>query len=142
MKIINHVDNTELKLPSISALVASGVSIKNAQQRHYRAVLRAVYSPILYPIYSTKMSEFLEKYKDEKLVPYKMTESDKKKLKNNPDYIEDIPRYYVPGYDKAVSNWKLDGILAQEFYSRFMNNDPTLVHVANLWNETYKLVLD
>ena len=142
MKIVNRVDNTELKLPSISALVASGVSIKNAQQRHYRAVLRAVYSPILYPIYSTKMSEFLEKYKDEKLVPYKMTESDKKKLKNNPDYIEDIPRYYVPGYDKAVSNWKLDGILAQEFYSRFMNNDPTLVHVTNLWNETYKLVLD
>ena len=88
------------------------------------------------------MSELLEKYKDEKLVPYKMTESDKKKLKNNPDYIEDIPRYYVPGYDKAVSNWKLDGILAQEFYSRFMNNDPTLVHVTNLWNETYKLVLD
>ena len=39
MKIINRVDNTELKLPSISALVASGVSIKNAQQRQYRAVL-------------------------------------------------------------------------------------------------------
>lgn len=142
MKIINRVDNTELKLPSISALVASGMSIKDAQQKHYKAVLRAVYSPILYPIYSTKMSELIEEYKDTKLVPYKMTDTDKKRLKNDPGYIEDIPKWYVPGYDKAVSNWKLDGILAQEFYARFMNNDPTLVHVANLWNETYKLVLD
>ena len=142
MKIVDRKTNKELKLPSISELVADGMSIKKASLKHYKAVLRAVYCPTLYAIYSTKMADYLEKYKDEKLVPYELTEMDKKKLKNNPDYIEDIPRYYIPGYDKAVSNWKLDGILAQEFYSRFMKNDPTLVQCANTWNEDYYLVLD
>lgn len=142
MKIIDRKTNKELKLPSISELVAGGMSIKKASDKHYKAVLRAVYCPTLYSIYSIKMADYLKKYKNEKLIPYKLTEKDKKKLKNNSDYIEDIPRYYVPGYDKAVSNWKLDGILAQEFYSRFMKNDPALVECANTWNKDYYLVLD
>lgn len=142
MKIVNRIDGTELELPSVSVLVASGVSIKDAELRHYKAVLRAVYSPIYYPIYSKKMKEVLEKYKNKKLVPYKMTESDRRKLEENPDYIEDIPRYYVPGYDKAVSNWRFDSVLAKEFYSRFMNNERELAYAANSWNKIYKLVLD
>lgn len=142
MKIIDRKTNKELKLPSISELVAGGMSIKKASDKHYKAVLRAVYCPTLYSLYSIKMNEIIEKYKDVKIVPYEMTESDKRKLAKNPDYIEDIPRYYIPGFDEAASNWRLDGELAREFYSRFMKNDQTLVECANTWNEDYYLVLD
>lgn len=142
MKIMRRADDTELKLPSISELVASGVSIKDAQYKHYRAVLRAIYSPIAFQNCSYAVNDLVKQYKDKPLLPYKMTDADRKKLENNPDYINDIPRYYVPEYDKAVSNIKFDTIVAKEFYNRFMNNDRSLISICDIWNEEYYLIAD
>lgn len=139
MKIINRETGEEVKIPKVSEMVASGMSVKDAQLRHKKNVLRYIYDGNVFFNYSYAFDNLLKKYGNKKLIPYEMTESQKSRVKNNPNVMLDIPTYYVKGYDKAVSDIKFDTMLATEFYSRFIKGDTSLIPVVNNWNPNYML---
>ncbi len=139
MKIINRETGEEVKIPKVSEMVASGMSVKDAQLRHKRAVLHYIYDSNVFFNYSYALDNLLKKYGKRKLIPYEMTEHQKECIKNNPNAILDIPRYYIKGYDSVVSDTKFDTTLTTEFYFRFMSNDSSLIPVVNNWNPDYML---
>lgn len=104
-----------------------------------RKVLRLLYSPYseAYIDYSELFRQVLKKYENEPLVKYELTESDKVRLKENPDYINDIPRYVVRGFDKAVGS-EFERKLTNEFYERFQRAETEIVKFINDTNLEYK----
>lgn len=101
-----------------------------------------IYSPIspFWSLFSPMIGELTEKYKDVPITEHKMTEVEKRKLEKNPDYINDIPKYEVKGYDKAVSNSRMDQYLAKEFCSLFNNGDETVIKFVNKFNPDFYVV--
>lgn len=107
-----------------------------------RDFVSKVYSPIspLWSLFSPMIGELMEKYKNVPITKHKMTEVEKRKLEKNPDYINDIPKYEVKGYDKAVSNSRMDQYLAKEFCSLFNNADETVIKFVNKFHPDYYVV--
>lgn len=99
-----------------------------------------LYSPIasFYSLVSPKVGQILEKYKNRPLVKHKITNLEKKKLAQNPDYINDIPKYEIKGYDKEVSKSRLDRELATEFYNLFQSGNEIIVKFINKFHPEYK----
>lgn len=107
------------------------IDISSMSRREFMSL---VYSPIALTyqlFYSKIMLDALEYYKDAPLVEHKITESEKRKLKENPDYALDIPKYEIEGYDDFVSNERLERRISTEFYTRFMTGDRKLVEMVN-----------
>lgn len=92
-----------------------------------------------FSLVSRTYKDILEKYKDVPLTPYKMTESDLKKIASDPDYIMDIPKFHVKGFDEEVSSTKFDQKICDEFYERFSNQDKKLFVWINKNNPTFKI---
>ena len=88
---------------------------------------------------SNTLAEVIEKYKDRPLVKYEPTEKKKKKMEEDPEYILDLPRFIIEGYDDVVSNSRFDQKLCDEFYSRFMDHDKVLFDLINRKNPKYKI---
>lgn len=107
-----------------------------------RDFVSKVYSPIshLWSLFSPMIGELMEKYKNIPITKHKMTEVEKRKLEKNPDYINDIPKYEVKGYDRAVSNSRMDRYLSDEFYSLFYNADETVIKFVNKFHPDYYVV--
>lgn len=101
-----------------------------------------VYSPIshLWSLFSPMIGKLMDKYKNTPITKHKMTEVEKRKLEKNPDYINDIPKYEIKGYDRAVSNSRMDRYLSDEFYSLFCNADETVIKFVNKFHPDYYVV--
>ena len=93
-----------------------------------------------FSLVSRTYKDILEKYKDVPLTPYKMTESDLRKIASDPDYIMDIPKFHVKGFDEEVSSTRFDQRICDEFYERFERKDIKLYNWINENNPTYKIV--
>lgn len=104
-------------------------------------ILYKVYSPVsyYYNLCSKKLQRLIEIYKDKPLVPYKLTDEDKRRLKRNPDYINDIPAWTIEGYDKEVSASKYNLDITNEFITRFLQADEELVDFINENNDEVKV---
>ena len=104
-----------------------------------RKIMRLLFSPYSeqYVDYCEYFKSIIKKYRNEPLVEYKLTDADRRELERNPDYINDIPRYIVKGYDTAVGGG-FDGRARDEFYQRFQNADKEIVKFINNVNPFYK----
>lgn len=104
-----------------------------------RQVVNQLYTPHLeeYLDYSPIFLDLIERFKDAPLKKYKMTEADKKRVMENPDAINDIPRYYVPVFDMKVGN-EIDGKLREEFYSGFVYGKKHIIDFINKTSSKYR----
>lgn len=90
---------------------------------------------------SEEYNKVIDKYRGKaKLVKYVPTVYDIEQLKVNPDHINDMPRWYVPGLDRALSSDELERRMKAEFVSRYDAEDPTIISMVNKYNRTYKIV--
>lgn len=107
-------------------------------------IIRAILSPIYnkFMLQSDLLNATVEQYKDEQLKPYVMTERDKVRLVENPDYINDIPRYQVRQFDKVVSDCRFDQKVRNEFFFRYRHNDVRLMNFINDFHPDYCARID
>lgn len=112
--------------------------------RNKRDLIYKVYSSVstLWNLYSPFMGQILEKYKNVPITKHEMTESEKRKLENNPDYANDIPKYEVKGYDREVSNSRIDKMLSLEFYLLFLDNSKTVIDFINKFHPDFYAELE
>ena len=90
---------------------------------------------------SDEYNKVIEKYRGKaKLVKYTPTVYDLEQLKVNPDHINDMPRWYVPGLDRALSSDELERRMKTEFVSRYDAEDPAIISMVNKYNRAYKIV--
>ena len=90
---------------------------------------------------SEEYNKVIEKYRGKaKLVKYTPTVYDLEQLKVNPDHINDMPRWYVPGLDRALSSDELERRMKTEFVSRYDAEDPVIISMVNKYNRSYKIV--
>lgn len=90
---------------------------------------------------SEEYNKVIDKYRGKaKLVKYTPTVYDLEQLKVNPDHINDMPRWYVPGLDRALSSDELERRMKTEFVSRYDAEDPAIISMVNKYNRTYKIV--
>lgn len=115
---------------------------KRSEITNYDELIQTFYTDHAdeYLSYSLKFEKILKKYEKAPLVKYKLTEHDKERLKEDPDYINLIPRYVVRGYDDAVGH-KFDKTLKNEFYQGFLDGESKIIDFINNTNETYKAEL-
>ena len=122
MKIFNKKTNDEILIPN------------------RRAFAQYVYTDInfMYSFISPILSEITEKYKDEELTEHIITADEARRLMENPDYIHDIPKMEIKGYDTEVSATRLDRQIGEEAYNAFLNNDSKILNVINNFHPTLK----
>ena len=142
MRFFTKSTNKEVCFFDYDKALASGKTEEEILDSAKRAICGILYTPFgnSYLNYSTKMHELESKYAKEIKtgpIPYKMTEHDKKELAKNPDYINDIPKLYIPGYDKAVSTSHFDTELVNEFYTRLCDDDPEIIKFVNNVNPLF-----
>lgn len=90
---------------------------------------------------SEEYNKVIDKYRGKaKLVKYTPTVYDLEQLKVNPDHINDMPRWYVPGLDRALSSDELERRMKTEFVSRYDSEDPAIISMVNKYNRSYKIV--
>lgn len=90
---------------------------------------------------SEEYNKVIDKYRGKaKLVKYTPTVYDLEQLKVNPDHINDMPRWYVPGLDRALSSDELERRMKTEFVSRYDAEDPAIISMVNKYNRSYKIV--
>lgn len=90
---------------------------------------------------SEEYNKVIDKYRGKaKLVKYTPTVYDLEQLKVNPDHINDMPRWYVPGLDRALSSDELERRMKTEFVSRYDAEDPEIISMVNKYNRSYKIV--
>lgn len=101
-----------------------------------------VYSPVspLWSIFSPMIGRVMKKYENMPITKHKITEVEKRRLEKNPDYINDIPKYEVKGYDRVVSNSRMDNRLSEEFYSLFYDMDEIVIKFINKFHPDYYVV--
>lgn len=102
-------------------------------------ILSFLYTPYVseYENYCLILKQAIKKYKDQKLVKYVPNEYEKRMIEEDPSFAENIPEYYVPGYDEVVGA-KYPGRTRKEFLERFKNSDPEIVEFINKYNKFYK----
>lgn len=125
MKVFNKKTNEEVKIPN------------------RRAFAQYVYTDIafMYGFVSPLLKEIADKYKDEEITEHIITAKEAKTLVENSDYIQDIPKFEVKGYDEEVSASRLDRQIGEEAYNAFLNNDTTLLGLINKNHPTLKALL-
>lgn len=107
------------------------------------SIMKSIYSPIscAYDHYSPMINDLIEKYKDNEVVPHVLTSYEQKRLAENPDFINDIPRGDIKGYDKAISHELFERRLKEEFYSLFCNADERIIKCINRHHKDYKAII-
>ena len=126
MKIINKLTGEEKKLET------------------YKSIIKYILAPIReeYTFVSDIMQELLDKYKNEKLVKFVPDRHQIRRMVLNPECILDMPRYYVKGYDKAVTSDGFDAKISREFYRKFMQEDLDLIKFINKYHPTLKIIME
>lgn len=107
-----------------------------------RTIISQLYSPAYeyWTFYSPIINEILEKYKDVPLTPYIPTKAICESLIRNPEKAEFVPRWEVKGYDKEVSDERIERKLRDEFYQMYLDNRIEVVEFVCIYNPIYKAV--
>lgn len=126
-----------------SCITKEYISLDNLDEKTRRQrILRCLYHPCYgrWLSISHEYAQVLKRYEGRaKLVKYKLTEYDKAQIVKNPDYALDLPRWYVPGLDRALSSDLFEKKMRDEFISRFDAEDEELIKMTNTYNHQYKL---
>lgn len=131
---------------SVEDIMEAENKTRDAAQKLHNA---RIYTILCNPCYgpwmdvSEEYMAVINKYRGKaKLVKYKMTAEDKRRVAANPAAIMDIPRLWVPGLDRALGSDLLEKRMKAEFVRRFDEGDPAIVQLVNRFNPSYKIVVE
>jgi glycerophosphoryl diester phosphodiesterase len=119
----------------------TGEKLNSKKAKNRFKILLEVLNPV-YPEYmmiSSTLNALIDEYKNAELQPYIPTKSDYEHIKRDPDFALDIPKYYVPEYDKIVSSSKFDDKIRQEFISRCNIGDPNICIFIEKYNHDFEV---
>lgn len=108
-----------------------------------RGISRVLYSPIegRFGAMSHVMDDIIKKYENVPLTPYKPTAGEQEQLKQNPDFIQDLPTVYIKGFDKEAGSDLTGKKIFKEFCERLEKEDAEVIRLINRSNPYVKVVL-
>lgn len=143
LKVYNRSTGEEMAVNIDDIMRVEKKTYNQAEATHYQRTYVLLCSPCYgkWMDVSEEYNKVIEKYRGKaKLVKYTPTVYDLEQLKVNPDHINDMPRWYVPGLDRALSSDELERRMKTEFVSRYDAEDPVIISMVNNYNRTYKIV--
>lgn len=142
MKVIDRLTGKEVILFNREKWLSLGWSKEQADKKERSIIISTFYTPYYYNYldFSPFMNRVLKKYKDAPLLPYIPTDYERECIKKDPSYIDLIPRFYVPGYDRAIGSDRVDTRLKVEFYSGWKNEEDFVLKFVNSTNPQYRIV--
>lgn len=144
MKIIDKSNNKEVRFQTAEEIQKkTGCSIDESRAKRNRKIIQYFYKPNYgaFLSVSKNMKRILTRYRYAKLVPYQPTEWELGRIRHNPEYVNRLPKYYVPEMDKILDSEEFEHSLRDEFVSRFLSGDVELVQMINRNNPKYKIEL-
>lgn len=108
-----------------------------------KSVMVNMLAPVMdeFSTISHTFNGIVEKYKDAELVKYEPTRYDMKRMAEDPEYVLDMPRYHVPGFDKEVTGTIFEQKIRNEFYERWISEDHELYKFINEYHPDFKVVI-
>ena len=143
LKVYNRSTGEEMAVNIEDIMRVEKKTYNQAEATHYQRTYVLLCNPCYgkWMDISEEYNKVIEKYRGKaKLVKYTPTVYDLEQLKVNPDHINDMPRWYVPGLDRALSSDELERRMKTEFVSRYDAEDPVIISMVNNYNRTYKIV--
>ena len=143
LKVYNRSTGEEMAVNIEDIMRVEKKTYNQAEATHYQRTYVLLCSPCYgkWMDVSEEYNKVIEKYRGKaKLVKYTPTVYDLEQLKVNPDHINDMPRWYVPGLDRALSSDELERRMKTEFVSRYDAEDPAIISMVNKYNRSYKIV--
>ena len=143
LKVYNRSTGEEMAVNIEDIMRVEKKTYNQAEATHYQRTDVLLCSPCYgkWMDVSEEYNKVIEKYRGKaKLVKYTPTVYDLEQLKVNPDHINDMPRWYVPGLDRALSSDELERRMKTEFVSRYDAEDPVIISMVNKYNRAYKIV--
>ena len=143
LKVYNRSTGEEIAVNIEDIMRVEKKTYNQAEATHYQRTYVLLCNPCYgkWMDVSEEYNKVIEKYRGKaKLVKYTPTVYDLEQLKVNPDHINDMPRLYVPGLDRALSSDELERRMKTEFVSRYDAEDPVIISMVNKYNRSYKIV--
>ena len=143
LKVYNRSTGEEMAVNIDDIMRVEKKTYNQAEATHYQRTYVLLCNPCYgkWMDVSEEYNKVIEKYRGKaKLVKYTPTVYDLEQLKVNPDHINDMPRWYVPGLDRALSSDELERRMKTEFVSRYDAEDPVIISMVNKYNRAYKIV--
>ena len=143
LKVYNRATGEEMAVNIEDIMRVEKKTYNQAEATHYQRTYVLLCNPCYgkWMDVSEEYNKVIDKYRGKaKLVKYTPTVYDLEQLKVNPDHINDMPRWYVPGLDRALSSDELERRMKTEFVSRYDAEDPAIISMVNNYNRTYKIV--
>ena len=143
LKVYNRSTGEEMAVNIEDIMRVEKKTYNQAEATHYQRTYVLLCNPCYgkWMDISEEYNKVIDKYRGKaKLVKYTPTVYDLEQLKVNPDHINDMPRWYVPGLDRALSSDELERRMKTEFVSRYDAEDPVIISMVNNYNRTYKIV--
>ena len=143
LKVYNRSTGEEMAVNIEDIMRVEKKTYNQAEATHYQRTYVLLCNPCYgkWMDVSEEYNKVIEKYRGKaKLVKYTPTMYDLEQLKVNPDHINDMQRWYVPGLDRALSSDELERRMKNEFVSRYDAEDPVIISMVNNYNRTYKIV--
>lgn len=143
LKVYNRSTGEEMAVNIEDIMRVEKKTYNQAEATHYQRTYVLLCNPCYgkWMDVSEEYNKVIDKYRGKaKLVKYIPTVYDLEQLKVNPDHINDMPRWYVPGLDRALSSDELERRMKTEFVSRYDAEDPAIISMVNKYNRSYKIV--
>lgn len=143
LKVYNRSTGEEMAVNIEDIMRVEKKTYAQAENTHYQRTYVLLCNPCYgkWMDVSEEYNKVIDKYRGKaKLVKYVPTVYDLEQLKVNPDHINDMPRWYVPGLDRALSSDELERRMKTEFVSRYDAEDPEIISMVNKYNRSYKIV--
>ena len=143
LKVYNRSTGEEMAVNIEDIMRVEKKTYNQAEATHYQRTYVLLCNPCYgkWMDVSEEYNKVIDKYRGKaKLVKYTPTVYDLEQLKVNPDHINDMPRWYVPGLDRALSSDELERRMKTEFVSRYDAEDPVIISMVNKYNRSYKIV--
>lgn len=143
LKVYNRSTGEEMAVNIEDIMRVEKKTYAQAENTHYQRTYVLLCNPCYgkWMDVSEEYNKVINKYRGKaKLVKYVPTVYDLEQLKVNPDHINDMPRWYVPGLDRALSSDELERRMKTEFVSRYDAEDPEIISMVNKYNRSYKIV--
>ena len=143
LKVYNRSTGEEMAVNIEDIMRVEKKTYNQAEATHYQRTYVLLCNPCYgkWMDVSEEYNKVIDKYRGKaKLVKYTPTVYDLEQLKVNPDHINDMPRWYVPGLDRALSSDELERRMKTEFVSRYDAEDPAIISMVNKYNRAYKIV--
>lgn len=143
LKVYNRSTGEEMAVNIEDIMRVEKKTYNQAEATHYQRTYVLLCNPCYgkWMDVSEEYNKVIDKYRGKaKLVKYTPTVYDLEQLKVNPDHINDMPRWYVPGLDRALSSDELERRMKTEFVSRYDAEDPAIISMVNKYNRSYKIV--